>query len=526
MGNFLHELGLGFFNEDQDAAMGLTADVCQNGKAVTGYYGLPYLNQHYEEIQIVARVGKTDDNKLEFKGFDAHCDSNPLWKLRVVDKLPLREADDITEVRLLTKDKDGHNFLHVDVLNGDILPSFKADELIDLQVIAFAAEADFYADEDDYSKRGGTVHDGERYMVGLNTVFPVGLFSEDENIKDVVQIVAEIKRMRFGHCKFGDGEEFTPYFRFDVETPVGGLVIVVPAEFLAGLENRKNIAPGKIISCFARLSGDAAVLQYENGIVKDAEHNLKLVAYTFEKGDAERMRSVLAENFTYHSDSSGKDISNIDEFIEFLKYVRENGKETRTVYATITEIADGEGELEYPVGTRCALIQYENENDYDVIVFVDTDEEGNISRILLSRESRYRFQVDEPLPSEEKQLADAIASQTWQEAFVIRAHFHNLLDREQTMECVENAIYENEIVIKVALNELFNAEISEDTFAKAYMRGVEKSGAEGYDAERLYRYGKQFHRDFTLRLSEEDQKDRFEEALILVCAIGLMHNRD
>ena len=67
------------------------------------------------------------------------------------------------------------------------------------------------------------------------------------------------------------------------------------------------------INCLARLSGDAAIYDYEEGMVKNAENNLKLVAYTLEDGDPKRLRSVAAENFHYHSDSSGKDIRDIDE---------------------------------------------------------------------------------------------------------------------------------------------------------------------------------------------------------------------
>ncbi len=523
MGNFLNELGLDLFNEDADAARGLIAHTCQNGKVVTGYYGLPYINQHFREIQIVARIGNGEGETKEFKGFDAHCDSLNSWTLRVIDKLPLREEDDITEVRLLTKSKEGNNFLHIDVPNGDILPSFKENEIIELQVVAFANEAEFYADEEDYSNRAGTEYDGKKWMVGPNTIFPVGVFSDDEDIKGVVQIVAEIKKMRFGHCAFGD-EESTPNFRFYVDTPLGELVIVLPSEFLVNMEDKGNIAQGKIISCFARLSGDAAIGKHEDGIVKDAENNLKLVAYSLENGDPERMRSVLAEDFIYHSDSSGKDISNADEYIEFVKYVNGKAKPTHTAYATITGFAEGE-EPEYAVGTRCAVICYEGEENWDALIFVDTDDEGNIGRILLCRDSRYRFTLDET-PADGKDLLEKAKEMPWQEALVARAHFHDLLGREVELVEVQKTASEDEYELKSVLSDLFNNEISEETFAEAYMRGVKRSGASDYDEERLTRYGKQFLKDFMLRLSDEDQEKCIEEALILLGAMGSLYRGD
>ncbi len=108
---------------------------------------------------------------------------------------------------------------------------------------------------------------------------------------------------------------------------------------------------------------------------------------------------------------------------------------------------------------------------------------------MLSREGRYRFCVDEPLPSPEDGYAEAIANQTWQEAIVIRAHFHNLINRETDLEQVENTVHENEKAIREALADLFGAEISGETFAKAYLRGVEKSGAKEYNEKRLMELG-------------------------------------
>ena len=57
---------------------------------------VPYINQHFGEVQIVARIGNGEGETKEFKGFDAHCDSLNSWTLRVIDKLPLREEDDIS----------------------------------------------------------------------------------------------------------------------------------------------------------------------------------------------------------------------------------------------------------------------------------------------------------------------------------------------------------------------------------------------------------------------------------------------
>lgn len=522
MGNYLHILGLGFIVEDLDAMTGMIGHVLQNGKPIHNYYGLPYLNEHFGSTQIVCRVGPTPEgDNLQFTGFDSHTDSTCCWKFRVDHKVKNEDKEDPTRVKLLLKDLNGGNLVSVDVLNGDILPSFKKDEVIELQMIAFAEHADFYADDDAYADTVEPGPNGKKTMIGENTLFPVGFFSDDEALKDVVQIHGVIKRMGLGKNEI-EGKEVSANIRCHVDTQLGEIVIVLPLDDIEEARNNENMREGRVIDCLARLSGDAAIYDYEDGLIKNAENNLKLVAYMMEDGDPERLRSVAAEKFHYHSDSSGKDIYNIDEYIEFMKYVGSQAKASYTDYATIAEITEGEGELEYPVGTRCALIRYEGEEGYDAIIFVDTDDEGNISRILLSREGRYRFKVDEPFPEEES-IEDMIAGTTYQFSIIGRAHFHDLIDKETGEEEINQYIADHREDLETDISDLFSRESAEDVFAEAFLRGVQKSRITDYEEENIRDIGKQFHKDATLFKSEEEQKEIFHDALILVAAIGRLY---
>lgn len=125
-----------------------------------------------------------------------------------------------------------------------------------------------------------------------------------------------------------------------------------------------------------------------------------------------------------------------------------------------------------------------------------------------------------------KDLLEKAKGMPWQEALVARAHFHDLLDRGVELEEVQKTASKDEYELKSVLSDLFNNEISEETFAEAYMRGVKRSGASDYDEERLTRYGKQFLKDFMLRLSDEDQEKDIEEALILLGAMGSLYCGD
>ncbi len=516
MGNFLAALNLDYLTEDEDVIKGILMHVVKNGKPVTGYSGLPYFNLHFGATQFVARVARDGESGgLVFSGFDTHADTPCAWKLRIVDKIHAEE-DDPARVKLLLKGMDGKGFLPVDVVNGDILPSFKEDEVVELQMVAFAENAEFYDDEEAYAATVPAGHNGKKLMIAENTVFPLGVFSDDDDVKDVVQIHGVVKKTVLGATRFDD-EVIGAVLRCYVDTQFGEIVVITPATDAEKYESG-YYREGKVIDCFAKLSGDAAIYGREEGVIHDAENNLRLVAYTLEGGDPERLRSALADHFVYHSENAGVRFENVDEYMEFIRRVHDSPEVAHTVYASITEIEEGPV-LEYPVGTRCAVIRYESEEGYNSIIFVDTDGEGKISRIYLSKESRYKFSVDRPFPEEES-LSDLIAGTTWQFSVIGRSHFHRLISDDVNEEQLEEYISAHQEDLENDLADLFGGDISEEAFSAAFLRGVRKSGMTDYDEEDIVNIGKQFHKDATLFRPEEEQKEIFRDALILVSAIG------
>ena len=515
MGNYLAALNLDYLTEDEDVIKGILAHVLQNGKPISGYYGLPYLNLHFGQTQFVARITRDrETDGLTFSGFDTHADSPCAWKLRIIDKISADE-DDPTRVKLLVKGMDGKGILPVDVINGDILPSFRKDEVIELQMVAFAENAEFFDDEDAYAETVPTVHNGNKLMIGENTVFPLGIFSDNDDVKDIVQIHGVVKKTVLDATKFED-EVLGVVLRCYVDTQFGEIVVITP---VTDAEKYKSgyYREGKVINCFANLSGDAAIYDREEGVLHDAENNLRLVAYTLENGDPERLRSALAENYVYQSENAGVHFENVDEYMKFIHRVHDGPEVAHTYYATITEIEEGP-ELEYPVGTRCAVIGYESEEGLNSIIFVDTNEEGKISRIYLSRESRYKFSVDNPFPEEES-LSNMLANTTWQFSVIGRSHFHRLINDDLNEEKLEEYISANREELESDLADLFGQN-SEEVFSEAFLRGVRKSGVSDYDEEDIVSIGKQFHKDATLFKTEEEQKEIFHDALILVSTIG------
>lgn len=69
-------------------------------------------------------------------------------------------------------------------------------------------------------------------------------------------------------------------------------------------------------------------------------------------------------------------------------------------YAKVGEI--DEPDTEYPVGTNCLVLINDKEEGIESAVFVDTDKDGNISRIKVSTDDRYAFRIHLPEPRKTK----------------------------------------------------------------------------------------------------------------------------
>ena len=71
MAMFLENVGLGSLKED--AFFGLMSMVAEQGKGIIGYSGLPYLNLHLGDVQIVARTEHREgENAFDIVGADTH----------------------------------------------------------------------------------------------------------------------------------------------------------------------------------------------------------------------------------------------------------------------------------------------------------------------------------------------------------------------------------------------------------------------------------------------------------------------
>ena len=233
--------------------------------------------------------------------------------------------------------------------------------------------------------------------------------------------------------------------------------------------------------------------------------------------------------------------------------------------ATITEI-DPEADLKYAVGERCVVLAADEENNYESIAFIQCNDDGMITRIDVSTDSRYRFKIDEK-PVHKTPLDDIEIPDSVVDPIVLRAQFHGLIDEVNSAESIVahlsdydslkfnvdqmlEALKKNsEPDIEVALENLFGylfakaieQEINEASFdpssktklTASYspddaFKGVIHStfDAEKHsELEKKMKLGRQFYNDykhFTVMkdLSEDDFEETITLALIAVQRIG------
>lgn len=566
MPNFMEHIGFDGMMESEEDVMGLVGYAIENGKPVIGYYGHPYINHHIGDAQLIVRTQiKHEDEKIEVVGFDTHADSNTIWKVRL-HEMNIDDDEDPTSKRVMVTREDGSGMTVVNIVNSDVLPSFAKDEIYSLQMIAFPTDIKYYATSEDYENEGKLDVDGKHWLLGEGSVLPLGFMSNhmvsgkedidekkeiDPEKDDIVVVRGVVKNLYYGVLDNGD-EKIRAFIRCIIETEYGDLEIDHGFEAVDE-EDRKNIKVGSTVVAMVVLSGDAANYEYADGFVKDEEHNLRLIRYTFINGDPERLRLVLSDDAEYSLDSNGKTYKGKDDIISRIKYVQENGDHKYYAHmATITSIEDdGYSDFVYPVGTRCVILASEDGNDYESIAFVTTDDQGFITKIHTSMDSKYHFKIDE-LPSRN---GDFELPESYQECMINRARFHGFHDNdvEEMLEQVKISDRDEAAVKKLLLvnsedKDLINQEIAENIFGYVFAKGIEDyaftelelipvSGyslhafdgildteAEGELKEKLeyaMKYGKQFLKDFNNYMGPEDVYIvEMMEALKYVHALG------
>ena len=486
MPQYWENLGLECLIEDDKTFNNLVAYSVQNAKAITGYYGLPYLNQHYGDVQVVIRTDPGESGEgLVISGLDTHASGNAVWDVRLREvNIDPDDAGKLTR-RVLVEGPDGGGGMAViDIINADVLPSFMDGDLVRLQLVAFPEYVEYYEDEDSYADSLPERKYGKKLLLAEGCVFPSGLltnrdpdnpdYGKDDHMDSLVTIRGTVKSAVYGRFRIKEKDEIHPYIVTEIDTQFGPLEIVHTMEQVDEAL-RKNIHKGAVVNMVGILSGDAAINEYENGIVRDEEHDLALLRYIFADHDPERLRRVLKDDTVYFAEYNDLEFIGPDEIINRIRDVQETGNRPHFAHlATIISIDDDDEIIEppeYAVGKRCIVLASKEETEYESVAFIDVDEDGNISKLRTSIDPRYHFRIDEKI--KRPVLEDFIDLQSVSEAIIGRARFHGLIDDSVTNDAILSDS-ENTSTYKNNIRQMFESvpDTTDDKQQKDYYRNL------------------------------------------------------
>ena len=405
MANFIENFGLGYLSSDE--IVKLLSIIVEEGKPIVGYSGNLYFNQHYGDAEFIVRTKVArEENELQITGFDTHSGGPCVWELKVINDSLAPHDSDVNECRCLFKRaNDEQGMVVVNLMNASVLPSYLEDEIIKAQMIAFPVSMHYYVDAAAYEDAQKEEADGSRWMISDGSIFPVQFLyihrpeqdesKKDYSLDDQVMIRGTVKHLYYGKLKFGE-EETNGFIRCFIDTQYGMLELIHTKDQIAAAE-RVNLSVGSTVAATCVLSGDVAIYEYESGAVFDEDHDLRLLQYVLIRGNAQRATHAFAENVSYFSDASGKEIHNRDEVISWLQYVNDQNKGKYHVYlATIIAIEEDPSKepLRYKAGQRCLVLTKSSIDNCESIVFSDINDNGRIERLTVSKDSRYHFRID------------------------------------------------------------------------------------------------------------------------------------
>lgn len=417
MAFLLTNYGLDFLMEKEEMFKDFFSYIVQNGKELQSYYGVPYFFIPQGEAEFWARSRKNENGDTVVYGFDSHSCGSCIWEVEPVFPITPQENDDpMARTMFFRNYKDGKGLVPIDVINPEVLPGPMEGDNVKIQVVALPIDIKYYANEEEFENKNHKDINGKKLILADGILYPLNFLSNhssDNNTLDeitkedsVVVFRGTVKRLKWGTFEFQGRKENT-FIRCVIGTCFGEMEIAHAVDQV-NEEYLKNITPGAVVFGTCILSGDVAIYEYNKGIVKDHEHDLRVIRYTIENGRAERLRCILSENASF-IDSAGKVYSGPDAIIERFQYVNNCNKgKYFAQMGTILDIDEGP-ELKYPIGTRCVMLSYGEKSKCDSLAFADCDSEGMIERIEITREKRYVFGKDEvPVREQEPTYRDVL----------------------------------------------------------------------------------------------------------------------
>lgn len=390
--------------DDDEFLLAWVGKSIEEGRSFGGYSGNIYSHKKYGNAEIYScLVVNEEDKKLELEKFDIQISGACVWKVRYSD-IPLKNDISYNMTRLsAVKNSEGDGFTIMHLINADVLPSFLEDDEIEAQVVAYALDVHYYEDEGAFA---ATVPECERVkcenlngykiLPAMGSVLPNGFLhgnivkmdngtgEHDESDDELVTITGIVKAACVKAIKF-DEEVLSKFIVIRLETQFGELDLVHSRAMITD-EEALYIKEGAIVQAVAILSGDVAIKEYENGFVKNQKNDLAALRYALIKGNASRLKLIMAEDISYESVNADSVIKGKENVIAHLNYVH---NETKTKYFSYLATLKNENP-----GERCIILAEDEKYNFTSIVRIVVNEEGLISKIIITNNPNIKFKID------------------------------------------------------------------------------------------------------------------------------------
>ena len=393
MAKMITNLGLASLVDTSERAEGFVGLILSNPtKVLTGYTGRAVVRRTFKFPEFCVRTEPAEDGKLMVCGVDTHCAGSSIWDTKVFSEMAYDDGD--CNSRLLFVQKgDGGGGAILNVINADVIPSYVRGDPLKVQVVGFPTSIDVFETKEAYDKAWAENPRLDKSLKpAIGAVFPIGIMyrkgmkiREKNGIENI--ICGRFKGLAKGIFSIEEaGEEhtLTSFLRLKVDTEFGELELAVTRDMLPA-----RIPKDSVIFASVVISADPAIYEYEDGIVRDEENDLRVLRQTIVSGKAERLRPILADNCVYTSEIGKWEKSGISEVIDLYRYISTVGEIDYVPHmATIV----GEDQ-QYGPGKKALLLENEV-HEMESLMIPEYDEEGKISKIKVADARRYKYVID------------------------------------------------------------------------------------------------------------------------------------
>ena len=399
--------------EDEKFYMGWVGHSIENGRVIKGYSG-DYTHTQYGSVELYSHIARNGEQN-ELDGCNLQVSGASVWKV-YLDSLYLKK--DTSNVVAAVKGYKTGGFTIMNIINPEVLPSFMENDELEVQVVANAISVNYYENEDALADTIDPIKEskheefiGQKFIPAMGSVFPNGflrdhMVTEEQDVQkepeynsdDELVLITGIVKNIYIKKVIIEEEEFSKFLVTTIGTQFGDLEIVHSRSMISD-KDIPFIKEGAVIQAVAVLSGDPAINEYEDGIIKNHKNDLSALRYALMEGNAERLNPILDDDAVFESVNMESPINGKNKIIEKINYVNDNTSINYYSYlATLHKEYEGE---------RCIVLAEDDEDNYTAIVQIEVDESGNITHITLTNDSSMEFTID-PEPVFERDWEDEV----------------------------------------------------------------------------------------------------------------------